>query len=254
GLNLVFAYFRSNDKFNQFKWAAYSPATNSVGAQASIADIISAVNSCKAGGGLGGVLGYVACQHWNSPANLIDNYPAVGAANGVAGGGRNTLPGVIGPIVTQIQQWIGRGSWCFGAPSNLCSQLTDMQPIPQTLYDQGSSLGDFTVASSPPSVTTPSGVAAMTTITVTLSGLSDNFFGGVGAPYVPATATVASPGLATALTPLSNPLSPAAPTATATLTVTPPAPGTYTVIVNISMKIGAQPTVFRTVTVTVTGT
>ena len=221
-----FAYFRTNEKFQQFQWAAYVPATNSVGNSASVADIISAVNACKASAtAVGGVGNYQACAHWNNPSDGLSCNPTAGSCTGtVAGGGHGSLPANPLPITTQIQQWIGRGAWCFGVTS--CDALTGVQVIPQTLYEDGTAKGSFTIAASLTAVSTTASTGADVTISVSLSGGPDNYFAG----SVPITLTaVSSTGVTAAFT---GP------------------PGTYAVIVKAF--VNASPPTFPAVTVKIT--
>jgi len=246
GLDPNFAYFRTNAKFQQFQWAAYVPATNSVGNSASVADIISAVNACKASAtAVGGVGNYQACAHWNTPSAGLG--PCLGPAGtpclGVAAGGHGSLPANPGPITTQIQQWIGRGAWTFGASSY--SAVTGAAAIPQTLYDGGNSEGSFSIAASPTTVSTTTTTGADVTVSVSLSGGPDNNFTG----SVPITlAAVSSTGVTVAFTgPTTLTLTPSAPTASSSIHITSSnPPGTYTVFVK------ASSTNFPSVTVKIT--
>ncbi len=251
GLDPNFAYFKSNEKFAQYLWAAYTPATNAPGNAASVADILSAVNSCKASAtAVGGVVSYQACTHWNNPSAGIG--PCLGPAGtpclGVAAGGHGSLPNNPGPITTQIQQWIGRGQWNFGA-SSYAAGVHGAQAIPQTLYADGNSEGSFSIAASPTSVSTTAGTIANVAVSVSLSGGPDNNFTGT----VPVTlTTVQSSGLTANLGTTSVTLSPGSPTASTTLQVSAATAGTY--IVYVKAFVNAAPPTYPAVTVKITVT
>jgi hypothetical protein len=241
GLDPNLAYFRSNAKFRQFQYAAF-PGTTA----ASTSGIISAINSCKASAtAIGGVIAYAACQHWNSKDAGLFCSATAGACIGVAAGGTGGLPGSFGPVVTQIGQWIGKGQWAFGVPS--FAALAGAQPIPQTLYEDGSAEGSFIVSSSSATVATTVGTPASVTIQVSSSGGPDNNFTGTVAVTL---ATVQTSGLTAGLGTSTVTISPGVPTATTTLTVSAAAAGTYTVIVKASST--GFPAVTVTITVTVT--
>jgi len=227
GLDPNFAYFRSNEKFLQFQWAAYAPGTNSVGASATISDIISAINACKPNSAaLGGVVSYQACAHWNTSDAGLSTVSSAGTAIGVTGGGHGSLPGNPLPVTTQIQQWIGRGAWVFtstGATSY--STLTGAQPIPQTLYADGSVYGSFQLAVSSTAVSATVPFSTSVAVSVSLSGGPDNNFTGTTLVTL---STVQSPGLTASLGTSSLTLTPRSPTGSTTLTLGATLPPTST--------------------------
>ena len=251
GLDPNFAYFRSNEKFLQFQWAAYAPGTNSVGASATVSDIISAINACKPNSAaLGGVVSYQACAHWNTSDAGLTSVSSAGTPIGVTGGGHGSLPDNPLPVTTQIQQWIGRGAWVSlpTGQSALLSVLGETQPIPQTLYEDGSAEGSFGIALAPTTVSVTNSTSATIPVSIFLSGGTDNTFPGT----VPvALTTVQSPGLTVALGASSMTLNPSNPVFNTSLTITAAVKsGTYMVIVGASSP--SFPSVTFKVTVTVT--
>ncbi len=242
GLDPNLAYFRSNPKFLQFQWAAYPGGT-----VASTGGIISAMNACRANAAaVGGVNNYAACQHWNTPDAGLACTSTAGSCFGATAGGRGTLPANFGPVVTQIGQWIGKGQWVFGVPSY--TALANAQATPQTLYEDGSAEGSFTITSNTTNITFAHGASGGATIMVTLSG-NPNFNNFTGT--VPVTLTsVQSSGLKAGVSPSSITLAPSSPAASETLVVSTATAGTYIVIVKASSP--SFPSVTVTIAVTVT--
>ncbi len=250
GLDPNYAYFRTSAKLLEFEWAAYAPSTNSVGAQATVSDIVSAINACKPSStGLGGVVSYQACLHWNTPSANVACVPSAGACIGEAAGGHGSLPNNPTPITTQIQQWVSRGPWSFQPTGSLYSSLSPgAQAIPQTLYEDGSAEGSFGIALAPTTVSVTNSTSATIPVSIFLSGGTDNTFLGT----VPVTlTTVQSPGLTAALSASSSTLNPSNPVFNTSLTITAAAKsGTYMVIVGASSP--SFPSVTTVVTVNVT--
>jgi hypothetical protein len=242
GLDTNFAYFRTNSKFQGQQWAAY-PGRSTVPAGA----FVNAINACKANAAaIGGVNNYPACQNYNTLASGINCVATAGACTSISGGGRGTLPFNPIPVIIQLNRWrVSMPSWTFGVASY--DLLTGAQAIPQTLYEDGSTLGSFTIASSSAAISTTVGVTATATITVSLSGGPDNNF---TAPVTAALATVQSTGLTAGLTAPSITVTPAAPTSSTTITVSAATAGVYTVYVKASATNFPSVTVAITVTVT----
>jgi hypothetical protein len=242
GLDPNLAYFRSNPKFLQFRWAAYPGGT-----VASTGGLISAMNACRANAGaVGGVNNYAACQHWNTPDAGLACTSTSGSCIGATAGGRGTLPANFGPVVTQIGQWNGRGQWTFGVPSY--AALANAQATPQTLYEDGSAEGSFTITSNTTSITFAHGASGGATIMVTLSG-NPNFNNFTGTVPVTLT-TVQTSGLTAGVNPSSVTLTPSIPAASETLVVSSATAGTYTVIVKASSPNFPSATVTITIMVT----
>jgi hypothetical protein len=242
GLDTNFAYFRTNSKFQGQQWAAY-PGRSTVPAGA----FVNAINACKASAtGVGGVNNYPACQNYNTLASGINCVATAGACTAISGGGRGTLPLNPIPVLIQINRWrVSMPSWTFGVTSY--GALVGAGAIPQTLYEDGSTLGSFTIASSTAAISTTVGVSATATISVSLSGGPDNNF---TAPVTAALSTVQSTGLTAGLTAPSIAVAPATPSGSTTLTVSAAAAGTYTVYVLASATGFPSVTVAITVTVT----
>jgi len=242
-----FAYFRTNEKFLQFQWAAYAPSRNSVGASATVSDIISAINSCKASStSVGGIFSLQACSHWNTKDAGVGLDSSAGTSSGFTAGGSGSLPGNPLPEITQIQQWIGRGAW-VALPTGqnaLLSVLSGTQPIPQTLYADEAVYGSFLIAAAPTSVSHTS-LPANIPVSVTLSGGPDNYFhagdsDGPGyaesGPYESVhqlnvtLACFTSTGLSCSLGTTLATLTAGSPTASTTLTITGTVAGTVYVL------------------------
>jgi len=270
GLDPNQAYFRSNEKFQQFQWAAYPG-----GSAATTGGIISAINSCKTSAtALGGKVAYAACQHWNTADTGINCVTTAGNCNVATdwAGGRGTLPTNFGPVVTQIGQWIGKGQWNFGVASY--ASLAGVQLAPQTLGANGNCYENNVPPQ--PSVSTMSipgtGGSNSITVQVSRSGGPDLVCPGTvnvvlgtttNLPATPAgntasasfTAAACPPGNSCTLTQVSF-------SQPATLTVTiaaGTAPGTYTVVINAIETWPAPPagngvTIVYTTAITVTVT
>ena len=251
GLDPNYAYFRTSAKLLQFQWAAYAPSTNSLGSAATLSDILSAINACKPSDtGIGGVVSYQACKHWNTRTAGLTCVTSAGPCVGTAAGGNGGLPTNPNPVTLQIQQWIGRGAWVSlpTGQSALLSVLGETQPIPQTLYEDGSAEGSFGIALAPTTVSVTNSTSATIPVSIFLSGGTDNTFPGT----VPvALTTVQSPGLTVALGASSMTLNPSNPVFNTSLTITAAVKsGTYMVIVGASSP--SFPSVTFKVTVTVT--
>jgi hypothetical protein len=241
GLDQSFSYMRTSSKFQQFQWAAF-PGGSVVPANA----FTVAIAACKANAAaVGGVNNYAGCQHYNTKAGGLACAATAGTCNAIEGGGSNSLPNNPIPVLIQLSHWRNNGPWAFGA-ANL-GALVGSQALPQTLYENGNTLGSFTIASSSATIATTVGVNGMATISVSLSGGPDNNF---TAPVTALLATVQSTGLTATLTAPSIALTPGAPTGSTTLTVSAAAAGTYTVFVKASQTAFPSVTVAITVTVT----
>jgi hypothetical protein len=252
GLDTNFAYFRTNSKFQAQQWAAY-PTGSVVPAGA----FVTAINACKANAAaVGGVNNYPACQHYNTVAAGLACVTTAGACTAIVGGGRGTLPANPIPVLIQINRWrVSSPSWTSGVPNY--GALVGAQAMPQTLHEDGSTLGSFCIAgrvlgglctsATSASISTTVGVPAMATISYSLSGGPDNNF---TSTVTVALATVQSAGLTAGLSPPNLTLAPATPTGSTTLTVSASATGVYTVFVEASSA--NFPSVTLTITVNVT--
>ena len=242
GLDTSFAYFRTSSKFQQFQWAAYPTGSVVPANQFTVA-----IAACKANAAaVGGVNNYAACQHFNTKAGGLSCTATAGACSAVEGGGSGGLPGTTATIsvLIQILHWRNSGPWTFGVASY--DALSGAQAIPQTLYEDGSAMGSFSIAS-PNTIITTSSTLTSASVGLSLSGAEDNNFTGT----VPVTlTTVQSSGLAVGISPGSVTLTPASPFASLTLTVSAASPGTYIVIVKASSPNFPSVTVMITVTVT----
>jgi hypothetical protein len=241
-LDAVFSYFRTNAKFLSFQWAAYP-----TGSYVKASVFVMAINACKANSAaVGGVNDYAGCQHFNTPSAGLACVSTAGACIGVAGGGRGSLPGNPVPVLIQVSHWRTTDpSWTFGVPYGA---LVGAAPMPQTLYEDGSVEGSFSIASSTASITfAHGGSGGSATISVALSGGPDNNFTGT-APVT--LTTVQSSGLTASLGTGGITLTSTSPIASTALAVSASTAGTYTVIINASSP--NFPSVTVTIAVTVT--
>jgi hypothetical protein len=151
GLNLNYAFFRSNGKFKNFSWADYlalgSGPSNGFGAHGVVTiNDIQSVASCLGKSAPSGACTPAAFAHWSNPAASVSFVSTAGPNIGAVGGGAS--PVSIG-TVAQVARWyntqwldsltgLGPVPLLYGANGN---QLPGAQPAPgtgnQVMYEDG---------------------------------------------------------------------------------------------------------------------